>query len=146
PGHPLPRPHARPRCRGLFAGPRFPPGPARPNQPVSRSRITLSRGDEPMMRYAKLSLVLVVLPIAASVLPAAGSRGAEVRPRMDINLSEAKDYGTELPFVDVFRLSRPWISQRKGADWGKGPPLELDECSWVKRLEPDCWAETLLCT
>src|SRR5262249_29798558 len=93
-----------------------------------------------------LSLVLVVLPIAASVLPAAGSRGAEVRPRMGINLSEAKDYGTELPFVDVFRLSRPWVSQRKGADWGKGPPLELDECGWGKRLEPDCWAETLLCT
>jgi hypothetical protein len=23
-----------------------------------------------------------------------------------------------LPFVDVFRMSRPWISQRKGTGWG----------------------------
>jgi len=33
--------------------------------------------------------------------------------------------------------------ERRG---GKGPALELDRHGWVKKLEPECWAETLLCT
>ena len=63
-----------------------------------------------------------------------------------MNLNGPADWNTELPFVDVFRLSRPWISQREGASWGKGPKLDLDERGWVKRLEPNCFAETPLCT
>lgn len=63
-----------------------------------------------------------------------------------INLAGAVDWNTELPFVDVFRLARAWISQREGAGWGQGPALELDERGWVKRLEPGCYAETPLCT
>ncbi len=70
----------------------------------------------------------------------------QARPRLGTNLAGPADWNTELPFVDVFRLSRKWISQRRGTGWGKGPPLELDEHGWVKRLEPNCWAETLLCT
>ncbi len=66
--------------------------------------------------------------------------------RVGMNLSGPVDWNTELPLVDVFRLSRPWISQRRGAGWGKGPPLALDRHGRVKRLEPDCWAETLLCS
>ena len=53
---------------------------------------------------------------------------------------------TELPFVDVFRTARPWISQKKGAGWGQGPELAVDEFGWVKRLEPGCYAEVMLCT
>ncbi|MGQ9729586.1 MAG: hypothetical protein ACUVSC_13925, partial [Candidatus Fervidibacter sp.] len=68
------------------------------------------------------------------------------RARLGMNLSGIADWNTELPFFDVFRASRPWISQRKGAGWGQGPKLELDEHGWVKLLEPDCWAETLMCT
>lgn len=67
-------------------------------------------------------------------------------PRLGMNLNGPADWNTELPFVDVFRLSRRWISQRQSAGWGQGPELELDEFGWVKRLEPDCWAETLMCT
>jgi hypothetical protein len=63
-----------------------------------------------------------------------------------MNLAGPADWNTELPFVDVFRLSRPWISQRQGQPWGRGPELQLDEHGWVKALEPDCWAETPLCT
>ncbi len=66
--------------------------------------------------------------------------------RLGINLAGPADWNTELPFVDVFRLSRRWISQREGAGWGKGPTLELDQQGWVKQLAPNCWAETLLCT
>jgi hypothetical protein len=63
-----------------------------------------------------------------------------------MNLAGPADWNTELPFVDVFRLSRAWISQRQGQPWGKGPELQLDERGWVKALEPECWAETPLCT
>jgi hypothetical protein len=79
--------------------------------------------------------------------PAASSEGLPPgESRLGINLAGPADWNTELPFVDVFRLSRRWISQRKGEPWGKGPALDLDANGWVKRLEPDCWAETLLCT
>ena len=67
-------------------------------------------------------------------------------PRLGMNLNGPADWNSELPFVDVFRLSRPWISQKKGERWGNGPPLALDDRGWVKRLEPGCWTETLLCT
>ncbi len=67
-------------------------------------------------------------------------------PRLGMNLNGPSDWNTELPFVDVFRLSRQWISQKKDAPWGQGPALELDQRGWVKRLSPDCWAETPLCT
>ena len=83
--------------------------------------------------------------VGGVILGRAGSR-PKAHPRIGINLAGIADWNTELPFVDVFRMSRPWISQRKGARWGGGPPLQLDSYGWVKRLEPDCWAETLLCT
>lgn len=74
--------------------------------------------------------------------------GAEPTPKpsLGMNLSGPADWNTELPFVDVFRLSRPWVSQKKGQAWGAGPELALDEYGWVKSLAPDCWAETPLCT
>jgi hypothetical protein len=66
--------------------------------------------------------------------------------RLGINLAGPSDSSSEMPFTDVFRLSRQWISQRKGEAWGKGPALDLDERGWIKRLEPGCYAETPLCT
>ncbi len=92
----------------------------------------------------------VTATIAATGLFTGYSSGAskapESKPRLGINLAGPADWNTELPFVDVFRLSRRWVSQRKGSPWGKGPALDLDENGWVTRLEPDCWAETPLCT
>jgi hypothetical protein len=66
--------------------------------------------------------------------------------RLGINLAGCADWNTEHPFIDVFRLSRRWISQREGAGWGKGPELERDANGWITRLEPDCWADTPVLT
>jgi hypothetical protein len=63
-----------------------------------------------------------------------------------MNLAGPADWTTEHPFVDVFKMSRKWISQRKGQPWGKGPELEKDERGWIKRLEADCFAETPVLT
>ena len=86
-----------------------------------------------------------VTPLTAMALPSKAA-GPAARPALGINLSGPADWNTELPFVDVFRFARAWISQKQGAGWGQGPPLDLDEHGWVKRLEPDSFAETPLCT
>lgn len=75
-----------------------------------------------------------------------GAANVKARPALGINLAGPADWNTELPFVDVFHLSRRWISQKEGEAWGKGPKLELDERGWVKRLAPGCFVETPLCT
>ena len=65
--------------------------------------------------------------------------------RLGINLAGIKNYATELPFVDLFRMSAGWVSQRKKGKWGDGPSLALDEHGWLKRLEPDCFATAIVC-
>jgi hypothetical protein len=82
--------------------------------------------------------------LATTAAPAAATGAAQTR--LGINLAGIVDWNSELPFVDVFRQSREWISQRAGAGWGQGPKLALDAAGWVKALEPDCWAETPLCS
>lgn len=89
-------------------------------------------------------LITIALWILLPVFSAAAAPTA--KPRLGMNLAGPADWNTELPFVDVFRMSRPWTSQKKGESWGRGPKLELDEHGWVKRLEKDCWAESPLCT
>ena len=72
--------------------------------------------------------------------------GLRPKPRFGINLSgPPADWNTEQAFVNVFRLLRPWISQAEAAEWGSGPPLDLDEHGWLRRFEPGCTAETMLC-
>jgi len=90
--------------------------------------------------------VLVLAWVIAALGPSYAQQVPEPQQsRLGINLAGLSDWNTELPFVDVFHLARAWISQRQGEKWGGGPPLELDERGWVKRLEPGCWADTLLC-
>ncbi|MBM3888331.1 MAG: hypothetical protein FJ388_04305, partial [Verrucomicrobia bacterium] len=90
------------------------------------------------------TILLLCASLTATATAIATSPDA--RPRLGMNLAGPADWMTELPFVDVFRTSRPWISQRKGASWGQGPALEIDELGWVKKLEPDCYAESMVCT
>lgn len=98
-------------------------------------------------RHLILGLLAVWLG-SWTLLPGAegAARDLTPRPALGINLAGPADWNTELPFVDAFRLSRTWISQKRGEGWGKGPALEVDERGWVKRLEPNCFAETPLCT
>jgi hypothetical protein len=84
-------------------------------------------------------------PAKAQTQPAP-SDPPPVKSRLGINLAGPADWCTEYPFVDVFRLSRKWISQKKGESWGKGPALECDKNGWIRSLEPDCWAETPVLT
>ncbi len=90
-----------------------------------------------------VAILCTIFPCEAS---AKSDKTVKSVPKMGINFAGLADWNTELAFVNVFRESREWISQRKGSDWGKGPALELDSHGWVRRLEPGCFAETPLCT
>ena len=94
--------------------------------------------------WPRLSLSFIIALLA--LFPAHAAEAPRPHARLGTNLSGPCDWNTELPFLDVFRLSRPWISQQKGQPWGKGPPLSLDPRGWVTKLAPDCYAETPLCT
>jgi hypothetical protein len=94
-----------------------------------------SRGHHPHNLFI-LSLFFQVVLHAGTVFAAGQALG--------INLGGLNDWNTELPFVDVFRLSRSWVSQQEGKAWGKGPPLTLDEHGWIVRLPPGAWAESCI--
>lgn len=64
--------------------------------------------------------------------------------RMGMNLTMVNDWSTEWPFVDVFRSSRYWISQREGAGWGQGGPLATDANHWITSLQPGQYATTIM--
>jgi len=65
-------------------------------------------------------------------------------PALGTNLSAVADYSRELPFVDVFKMARPWISQGTGLPWGQGPALAVDANGWITSLQAGQWAETIL--
>ncbi len=58
------------------------------------------------------------------------------RRSLGIGLSGIKYYSAQMPFLDQFKSSRPWLSQQEGRDWAKGDPLDVDDRGWVKSLKP----------
>jgi hypothetical protein len=114
------------------------------SQSGSRTRPAGARGL-PRRLVAAIGVALAaVTGLAFAQSPASAPQLPQ--PALGINLAGPADWNTELPFVDAFRLSRAWISQKRGEAWGKGPKLDIDEHGWVRRLEPGCFAETPLCT
>ncbi len=56
---------------------------------------------------------------------------------LGIGLNSVTDYSPELPFLDLFKTSRAWITQSSSAwDTGETRQLDLDENGWVRSL-PD---------
>lgn len=87
----------------------------------------------------RLSVAWLVLALLWGTVGA--QQGA---PPIGSNLSAVVSYSADIPFVDLFRTARPWISQRAGADWGEGGPLDLTPEGWVRSLAPGQYAETLM--
>jgi hypothetical protein len=91
----------------------------------------------------------VAVSIAAVTLAAAATAAAEVGddplPRLGTNLDSVNDWGTMLPFADLFKTSRPWISGNAATfEWDDGRPLDLDAEGWVRSLLPNQIARTLM--
>ncbi len=64
---------------------------------------------------------------------------------MGINLTSVSYWSTENPFIDVFKQSQVFQSQRSGAPYGEGGPLDRDAKGWVKSLQPGQWADAIIC-
>lgn len=99
-----------------------------------------------MINSSQIIASVISVVIACNIFAAEQGKIPPAKAAIGINLAGPCDWNTELPFVDVFHMSRTWISQKKGEKWGQGSQLDLDEKGWVKSLQPDCWAETPLCT
>lgn len=98
------------------------------------------------MKNKKFSATIIILLAFFFIMPVfATNTRLPGEPQLGTNLSGPADWSSEMPFSNVFRISREWISQKEGEGWGKGPKLDLDEYGWVKHLEPGCSAETVLC-
>lgn len=63
---------------------------------------------------------------------------------LGMNLAGIADWSSEIVFVDAFKASRQWTSQKDGAPYGQGGPLELNEHGYPKKLAPGQFAEALM--
>lgn len=99
-----------------------------------------------MMRPKFCPLLLIVV-ILSAVLPVPSPAAAQqIAPPIGTNLAGLVDWSTEWMFVDAFKMSRDWISQRQGANWGEGGPLNLTPDGWIASLEEGQSAETVMFT
>lgn len=83
-------------------------------------------------------------PSIAAARSTASKQAAVQAKRLGLNISGVSDYGTEWPFVDIFKSSRPWTAQTPDAGWGEGGPLALTPEGWVASLRPSQFAEAVL--
>ena len=69
-----------------------------------------------------------------------------VQPKASLggNLVAISDWTREWPFVDIFKLARPWISQQSGMSWGQGGALNVTPDGWIASLQPGQYAETII--
>ncbi len=51
---------------------------------------------------------------------------------LGINLAGISYWSSEIVFVDLFKNSQPFKSQRPGAKYGQGGPLDLDADGWIR--------------
>ena len=119
------------------------PGSAEKGHQIDRgepARAALGRGSV----LAAWALAVVVTLFAATVSVAGARSSAPPSRQLGTNLTLPTDSGSEVPFVDVFHLARPWVSQRDGMPYGQGGPLDLDSNGWVRSLPPGQHADTLM--
>ena len=82
----------------------------------------------------------------ADEMPARTSRPSSELNRtspIGSNIQTVVDYSVDIPFVDLFKSSRPWISGA-GNKWNDGRSIDLDENGWVRSLKPNQVARTLM--
>ncbi|SJM94856.1 PA14 domain-containing protein [Crenothrix polyspora] len=61
--------------------------------------------------------------------------GSNATSSIGSNLGAWRDWGTEQPFIDLFKTSRNWITQAPGVwDTGEQTRLDLDANGWVRSL------------
>ena len=79
---------------------------------------------------------------AARALAKADAKRKTASP-IGTNLAPIADWSTQRPFADLFKQSRPWISNTE-AKWDDERKLDVDARGWVKSLKPGQRARTLI--
>jgi hypothetical protein len=93
-----------------------------------------------------LMIILMIVFVGTNKGSAQGKLPNDNNHLLGTNLTAVVDWTAQQPFVDVFKTSRPWISQRQGAAWGEGGDLALTPEGWIAALTADQYAETLMFT
>lgn len=86
-----------------------------------------------LTRIKTLSLFLITLKVIQSGLAFAAppDRG------LGVNLTSVHSEAPSLPFIDVFKQSRPWVAQReRSLARNAGAHLDLTEDGWIRLLSP----------
>ncbi len=92
-------------------------------------------GSDPLVGVVKRCEVL-------SSAPPPGNTANDGSP-LGTNLVGISYFATQVPFIDLFKTSAPWISGSAGA-WDDGRSIDLDSSGWVKSLLPGQVARTLM--
>ena len=87
-------------------------------------------------------LLRQIAVIAACLLPAKSF--ADTPFPMGMNLAGIADWSSEIVFVDAFKVSRPWTSQKEGAAFGMGGDLAVNDRGWIKALADKQFGEALI--
>ena len=78
-------------------------------------------------------LLISAVACAALMVPAM----AQDKARLGTNLTGVEDFYSNVPFIDAFKQSRPWYTQRDGSfDTNEAERLQLDDSGWLKTLTP----------
>ncbi|HIK33440.1 MAG TPA: cellulose-binding protein [Oscillatoriales cyanobacterium M59_W2019_021] len=120
-------------CRSANSNTNTPKTPSPPQ--TSRSEISIS---------SKSGKLVGGETIAISGSSFLQSEAGVDKRSLGIGLAGINDYSPQFPFLDQFKVSRKWISQQEGKDWGDGDPLDLDDRGWVKSLKPGQSADRIL--
>ncbi len=110
---------------------------------------TLKRRDWPLRasvwRWLGGSLLGIFLATTLSVLLGLPGGMAQTPPTaVGINLTAVVSYTTAWPFVDAFKMTNPWYSQRRGVGFNQGGPIQLTPAGWVAALSPDQTVDTVV--
>lgn len=98
------------------------------------------------MRLATLGRALSAGLLVAAVACSGPAPTAAADPPfpLGMNLAGVADWSSEIVFADAFKASRPWTSQKEGADFGQGGDLAQDTRGWITRLNDKQFGEALI--
>ncbi|MEY4700082.1 MAG: hypothetical protein RL326_269 [Pseudomonadota bacterium] len=98
------------------------------------------RGGSPILTTLVASALLF-----CAYLPSTSIAQSSDQRRLGTNLTSVTDYSPQLPFIDLFKISRSWFTQctagqdpgctnNNSWDTGEAQSLDLDSSGWVRSL------------
>jgi hypothetical protein len=105
-----------------------------------------TRGESPHTgRFSLLTTLVASALVYCACLPSTSIAQSSDQRRLGANLTSVTDYSPQLPFIDLFKISRSWFTQctagqdpgctnNNSWDTGEAQSLDLDASGWVRSL------------